>query len=59
MALKEVGDRQGFKTKLYIYILSRAKQLDLKFHIDKDLSITGGCAGSYIREEERSGSDAG
>jgi hypothetical protein len=58
VALKEVGDRQGFKTKLDIYILSRAKQLDLKFQIDKQLSITGGCAGSYIKEE-RTESSAG
>jgi hypothetical protein len=43
---------------IYIHILSRAKQLNLKFHIDKDLSITGGCAGSYIREE-RTESGAG
>jgi hypothetical protein len=58
VALKEVGGRQGFKSILYIYILSRAKQLDLKFQIDKQLSITGGCAGSYIKEK-RTESGAG
>jgi hypothetical protein len=58
VALKEVSDRQGLKTKLYIYILSQAKQLDLKFQFDKQLSITGGCAGSYIKEK-RTESGAG
>jgi hypothetical protein len=43
---------------LYKYILSRSKQLDLKFQIDKQLSITGGCSVSYIIEK-RTESGAG
>jgi hypothetical protein len=43
---------------IYIHILSRAKLLDLKLQINKQLSITGGCAGSYIKEN-RNESGAG